>query len=679
MKKIPGNPLYEGKHTSAADKLLLWDEILGNISDIVIKYDFSGKLIYINEALHAYVNIDRREFIGKSYAYLAQRIGLVQKWQEGFDQSAICRKAHTTYADYDSPVKGACHFETVITPIFNAEGDLMGFDAVVRDISSLRQARKRNTRNDQHWELMMELSQEFMTVSPEKSGELLNKTLERVGQLFEADRSYIFEYDFENGYTNNTHECCFHGVHPEIDNLQQLPVSWFPEMIEKHQSERAFIVNDVKALSPKSHTRMVLEPQGVKSMLSVSIMKHGECIGFIGVDYVNVSHLIKKEEEEMLVLFAGLVGNLYQKNTFLKEKAENEARFKLIVDRAFAGIYIMRNERFEFVNQLFCRLTGYTAEELKAPDFKLPTLLLDTDKHARQSIKERRSGDTSPKSYQVQIKTKDGVHKSLMLNTTGIHDNKGVYTLGIAFDVSHVSDNKQAINDINKALTERNASLKEFAHIAAHNLRSPLANISGLLGLMDRSKLGSDLNTTIVDGIDQCITSMNETLNDMLLIIGSDDTEKRFEKPIVMSETFTKVAGMLEQQIAEAGATINCNFKCDTFIYNVGHIENFMLNMLTNAFRYRDAERPLVVNISCRRGENEVIYLTFEDNGCGIDLEKYGGKIFKMYQKFHDHPESRGIGLYLVKNQLDKYGGQINVESKPGAGTRFEFKLLELK
>lgn len=666
-------------HINASDKLVLWDEILGNISDIVIKYDFSGKLLYINQALHTYVDVDRHEFIGKPYAYLAQRIGLVQKWQEGFDQSAICRKAQTMYADYESPIKGKCYFETVITPIFSTEGDLMGFDAVVRDITTLLKARKRNARHDKHWELMMALSQEFMTVSPEHSPKLLNKTLERIGQLFEADRSYIFDYDFENGYTNNTYECCFNNVHPEINNLQQLQVSWFPEMIEKHQNNQSFIVNDVKALSPKSQTRLVLEPQGVKSMLAVSIMMRGECVGFLGVDYVKQAHAIQKEEEEMLVLFAGLIGNLYQKNAFVKEKEENETKFKSIVDRAFAGIYILRNERFEFANQLFCRLTGYSADELKAPEFKLSTLLTGIDRHARQSIKERRGGDTSPKSYQVDIKTKDGFHKSLMLNTTGIYDHKGVYTLGIAFDVSKVSENQQAIADINRVLRERNDSLKEFAHIAAHNLRSPLANISGLLGHMNRSQLGSELNSTIVEGIDQCVTSMNETLNDMLLIIGSDETQKKFEKPIVISESFNKVAGMLEQQIIEAGATITCDFECDTFVYNVGHIENFMLNMLTNSIRYRDPERPLVIKISCSKDENSIVHLTFEDNGCGIDLEKYGSKMFKMYQKFHDHPESRGIGLYLVKNQLDKYGGQIKVESKPGEGTKFIFELPELK
>jgi signal transduction histidine kinase len=68
------------------------------------------------------------------------------------------------------------------------------------------------------------------------------------------------------------------------------------------------------------------------------------------------------------------------------------------------------------------------------------------------------------------------------------------------------------------------------------------------------------------------------------------------------------------------------------------------------------------------------VILKFKDNGIGIDIEKYKDKLFKLYQRFHDNPDGKGLGLYLVKSQLEVLGGSIAVESEVGKGTTFIMK-----
>jgi signal transduction histidine kinase len=103
---------------------------------------------------------------------------------------------------------------------------------------------------------------------------------------------------------------------------------------------------------------------------------------------------------------------------------------------------------------------------------------------------------------------------------------------------------------------------------------------------------------------------------------------------------------------------------------NKSYLESIFLNLLTNSIKYRAANKQLKILISCKVvGEN--VILTIKDNGIGIDMERNRDKIFGLYQRFHNYPDSKGLGLYLVKSQVETMGGNITVESKVDKGTTF--------
>ncbi|MEX0594236.1 MAG: ATP-binding protein, partial [Balneolaceae bacterium] len=94
----------------------------------------------------------------------------------------------------------------------------------------------------------------------------------------------------------------------------------------------------------------------------------------------------------------------------------------------------------------------------------------------------------------------------------------------------------------------------------------------------------------------------------------------------------------------------------------------------TNAVRYARPGVPPVIHIRSER-DGDVIRLSVSDNGQGIDLESVGDRLFQLHETFHNHPDSKGVGLYLVHRMVTASGGKIEVESKPGEGTSFRITL----
>ena len=125
-------------------------------------------------------------------------------------------------------------------------------------------------------------------------------------------------------------------------------------------------------------------------------------------------------------------------------------------------------------------------------------------------------------------------------------------------------------------------------------------------------------------------------------------------------------------RINETGAQINCNFeKAPEINYPNIYLESIFLNLLSNSLKYKSNERSPIINFSTYY-DGKQLWMEVTDNGSGIDLEKYGHQVFKLRKTFHQHPESRGVGLFLIKNQIEAMGGEITIHSKENIGTTFK-------
>jgi signal transduction histidine kinase len=145
-------------------------------------------------------------------------------------------------------------------------------------------------------------------------------------------------------------------------------------------------------------------------------------------------------------------------------------------------------------------------------------------------------------------------------------------------------------------------------------------------------------------------------------------TEIRFK------EILDKVVQSLEGELIVAEASVTFDFNDAASIkYSKPYLESIFQNLLTNAIKYRSPERKLLVHFKSAI-TNGVIELRVQDNGQGIDLKRFGDKLFGMHKTFHDHHEARGVGLFLIKTQIEAMGGKISVESEVDRGTTFIIK-----
>lgn len=222
-------------------------------------------------------------------------------------------------------------------------------------------------------------------------------------------------------------------------------------------------------------------------------------------------------------------------------------------------------------------------------------------------------------------------------------------------------------------LNQKNNQLEDFARIVTHNLRSPLTNIKGLLSLYQDEKLEEE-RSAMLGKIKMANENMLETIDDLYLVLKARHGQEFYQPRINIRQIIEKEKQQLEALIRKTGAVIQSSLLVEEFVMPKVYLESIIHNLLSNALKYRSPERKLIVHIKSWH-EKRKAYLSVSDNGLGIDLDKFGSRIFGLYETYHTHKESRGLGLYLVRDQVESLGGEIFVESRPNVGTTFTVRL----
>jgi signal transduction histidine kinase len=229
---------------------------------------------------------------------------------------------------------------------------------------------------------------------------------------------------------------------------------------------------------------------------------------------------------------------------------------------------------------------------------------------------------------------------------------------------------------LTEELMAHNYELQQFSYIVSHNLRAPVVNIRSFYDLIDLSKIKDDWNKEILDKLNTSVRRLEEILKDLVQVISLKKDAILPREKIVLQELMKMVMDSIRFQLSEANAEVTLKLsEVEEIEYVKSHLENVFLNLCTNAIKYRKPDIPLRLKVSSYQEEDYTL-ITFEDNGLGIDLDRYADRIFGLYQRFHeDLAEGKGIGLYLVNNQLKALGGKLEVESKVGKGSIFKVYL----
>jgi K+-sensing histidine kinase KdpD len=238
---------------------------------------------------------------------------------------------------------------------------------------------------------------------------------------------------------------------------------------------------------------------------------------------------------------------------------------------------------------------------------------------------------------------------------------------------AEVLDHEETIRN----LSARNRHLEDFCYIIAHNLRTPVASLGKLCELVtDTDSIAEAREYT--GRMHKVTYFLHDTLEDLVQVLeSSQDHEVRYE-PVNIGNILGKIIDFMQLEIVEANAMISADFNSAPLLnYPARYIESIFINLLSNALKYGMENQAPLINIWSSVKDGWVC-LDFKDNGRGIDLEKYGKELFMFRKSFHDHKDSSGIGLFMLKSQVESLGGMISVSGGENSGLHFHLKLLRV-
>ena len=234
----------------------------------------------------------------------------------------------------------------------------------------------------------------------------------------------------------------------------------------------------------------------------------------------------------------------------------------------------------------------------------------------------------------------------------------------------NILEAKDHLELLTEELMAQNHKLADFTQITSHNLRAPVSNLNSILELYKFSE-DEEERTELVEKFEIVIDHLTLTLNTLIEVLKTKSEKSIERSEVSFTKTLKKTEDILLAQISKSGTSIKCDFsQIDKLSYNQIYLESIFQNIIGNAIKYRHPERSPEITVTSEI-ENETIRLSFKDNGLGIDLKRPGHKLFGLNKVFHNHPEAKGVGLFMTKAQIEAMGGKISAQSQVGEGSIF--------
>ena len=355
---------------------------------------------------------------------------------------------------------------------------------------------------------------------------------------------------------------------------------------------------------------------------------------------------------------------------------EQQQRFKRTFENAPNGIALvsLSGDWMEVNSQIY-KIFGYTKEELAILNFHKITHPEDLLQDATLN-KDLLSGDRD--SYQVQRRYihKTGVTIWTVLSVSLVRTDleSPDYFICQITDITSLKTANQRIEDLLSKTEGQNEKLLNFKHIVSHNLRSHTSNLDMLLGFLkhdfpDLKKL------QVFQMLLNAFGDLEKTIESLSEISSFENVSKDDFEQINLALSIEKTIASLSALIENAQCSVQVDIAPHIMVQSIDeYLRSIFLNLMTNAIKYRKDDELLQVKICCVL-EGDYIVIHFIDNGLGINLNLHGTKIFGLYKTFHRKPDSRGLGLYIVKNQVEAIGGKVSVDSEVGVGSTFKVYL----
>ncbi len=364
----------------------------------------------------------------------------------------------------------------------------------------------------------------------------------------------------------------------------------------------------------------------------------------------------------------------------------SETKFRSVAQSAVdAIISINSSDEIIFWNKAAQRIFGYTEEEIlgKHAAMLMPGRYREAHRNGIDQYLGTGRKVLIGRMLEVQGLRKNGEEFPLELSLSTWKTGEEVFFTGIIRDIS---DRKAAEKALEKSTTEakqRTSELESLIQMVAHDLKSPVLTIAGLVRVLanriQKIANGTDLQT-ILKQLTISSQTMERFLKDLLDGLAVEQSPPKLE-PVSLEEIIGEVSERHRELLREKGITLHINIP-ESSIPALGdraRICQVLDNLLVNAIRYigNKPDPTIAIRVANEQG----FWVTsVSDNGAGIPKE-YHDRIFERFFRVAgtDKPEGTGLGLSIVKNIVQSHGGRIWVESEEGRGATFSFSLPKVE
>ena len=648
----------------------------GSPNSIFVK-DKEGKYVFVNQVFADFYSTTPEQIIGKTDEDYSLNQTKLEMYRNQ-DQEVLKRNSRIVFEDESVvlPDGEIQWYQTTKLPLSIGEEKDNLILGVVTDVTQRKKFELELIQSSDLQKMLMKIATQFINISLSDVDFQINKALGEIGDFIQADRVYIFEYDYEKQLTRNTFEWCNDGITPEIHNLQELPIILNEEWYFKHQVGDIVYIEDVNKVADPV-LKGILDAQDIKSLMTIPMMDGSTCTGFVGIDHVRAPHSFSKSETDLMVLFSQVLLNVQLRTKTSSELIKTSKQLASIMENLSECIWSVITPDYNVIYMTPSYKMIYELEEEWGNGGRWEEFVHFDDKEVIKHI-YKDLNETGKYEYEYRIITKKGNVKWIRNSGKIAVENNETRIDGITSDITNLKEKENEIKLLLENSQNQNKRLQHFTHIVSHNLRSHSGNISMLLDnlVQDDEKLRDNI---LIKYLFEASNNLLDTLENLNQVTSLSSSEKeRFEK-VNVREYIDKACNNISSLILNSDVEVMINVAKDDVVNVVpAYLDSITLNFITNAIRYRDPNKPnKYLRISFRKEEKYDV-LIFEDNGLGIDLQKNRDKLFGMYKTFHSNADSRGIGLFLVKNQIETMGGRIEVESEVSKGTVFKIYFVNL-
>ena len=395
------------------------------------------------------------------------------------------------------------------------------------------------------------------------------------------------------------------------------------------------------------------------------------------ITWVRITLNIMKISASENIVF-GLVEDLDSQKKSEKALIESEEKFRAVYESSPMGILITKSPGIIYdLNPAFAEMMGYNEEELKGKNLLDITHASDYQK-TKKWLEKIFNREIQTYITEKKYVRKDGTAfwaKAVVSTMNDITDE--IVTVAIIENIEKKKKTEDALEQKNRELTQINQELEHFAYVASHDLQEPLRTITSFIQILDKRyihKLDEDAQQFmgfVVEGAKR----MQTLIHDLLEYSRINRFNTGYEK-IDLNEIFNTINRVLKDKIESHDALV-LSENLPVVYGNRLQLTQVFQNLVDNAIKFKAKKRKpeIIISVNDLGDKWELI---FKDNGIGISQE-YFQRIFVIFQRLHTHEEytGTGIGLAICKKIIERHGGEIWVDSKPGKGTAFHLSIAK--